>query len=38
VEIKDGWYDTNGDGFCAFYVQSGQRTTANLKTIAVKGK
>jgi hypothetical protein len=37
-EDKDRWYDSNGDGFCAFYVQSGQRTTANLKTIAIKAK
>jgi hypothetical protein len=36
--FTDGWYDSNGDGFCAFNVQSGQRTTANLKTIALKSK
>jgi hypothetical protein len=34
----DGWYDANGDGFCAFWIMSGQRTTANLKTTQLKGK
>lgn len=34
----DGWYDANGDGFCAYAIESGQRTTANLKTTVVKAR
>lgn len=34
----DGWYDSNGDGFCAYYVEAGQRTTANVRTITLRTK
>lgn len=26
------WFDANGDGFCAYSIESGQRTIANLRT------
>jgi hypothetical protein len=34
----DGWYDANGDGFCAFYNEFGLRITAALKTTTVRTK
>ena len=38
VQGNDDWYDFNGDGFCNFWIMSGQRTTANLRTTQLKGK
>jgi hypothetical protein len=34
----NGGYDQNGDGFCAYSIWSGQRTTAAVKTTSLKGR
>ena len=35
---ENGGYDQNGDGFCAYSIWSGQRTTAAVKTTSLKGR
>jgi hypothetical protein len=34
----DGWYDQNGDGFCAYELEFGLRSTYALKTTTVRTK
>jgi hypothetical protein len=35
---ENGGYDQNGDGFCAYSIWSGQRTTAAVRTTSLKGR
>jgi len=34
----DGFFDSNGDGFCAYYIEAGQRVTAAVRTTSWKGR